>query len=154
MESLQARIEECMRRHPHLSQAEIARATGVKTPSVSGWLKGSTMSLKPEPARKGSILFGCDQNWLATGIGQPNWTAPGSTVKDSLTVQPPQAPADLVAQLAAALLAAPEAQRDELAQVLALLAKTGSPLYQRRLAELLAAPAPAPTSVSPSKKAA
>lgn len=78
MRALKDRIAEAMRRHPHLSQADIARACGVKTPSVSGWINGDTKSLKPEPARLGAQLFGCDQNWLATGVGLPNWVEPGA----------------------------------------------------------------------------
>lgn len=70
---LRERIAEAMRRHPGLSQADVARACGVKTPSVTDWLNGKTKSLKPEPARRGAVLFGCDQNWLATGTGTPNW---------------------------------------------------------------------------------
>ena len=73
MRTLQDRITECMRKHPSLSQADIARAAGVKTPSVADWINGKTKSLKPEPARRSALLFGCDQNWLATGTGSPHW---------------------------------------------------------------------------------
>lgn len=78
MIALKDRIAEAMRRHPRLSQADIARACGVKTPSVAAWLNGDTKSLKPEPARRGAKLFGCDQNWLSTGVGSPNWSAGSS----------------------------------------------------------------------------
>lgn len=73
MLTLKARIEEAMRRHPDLSQADIARACKVKTPSVADWLNGKTKSLKPEPARLAALLFGCDQNWIGTGVGVPCW---------------------------------------------------------------------------------
>ncbi len=73
MQSLQQRIAECMRRRPDLSQADIARACRVRTPSVADWINGKTKTLKPEPARLGAALFGCDQNWLATGTGRPRW---------------------------------------------------------------------------------
>lgn len=73
MKSLKERIEEAMRRNPNVSQADIARACKVKSPSVADWLNGKTKSLKPEPARLAAALFGCDQNWIGQGVGQPNW---------------------------------------------------------------------------------
>jgi hypothetical protein len=74
MSTLQARIEEAMRRNPLLSQAEIARACRVKPPSVTDWLNGNTKILRSGTAKFAAELFGCDQNWLALGIGVPNWT--------------------------------------------------------------------------------
>ena len=140
------------RLHVLLSQQKAPRKKNLalligKAPAqVSQWFSGAR-TISEESAREIEVKAKKPPLWLdAPPAGEPDATA-----EACLPAQPPQARADLVAQLAAALLAAPEAQRDELAQVLALLAKTGSPLYQRRLAELLAAPAPAPTSVSPGK---
>lgn len=73
MSTLKTRIEEAMRRNPKLSQADIARACEVKTPSVADWLNGKTKSLKPKPARLASMLFGWDQNWIGNGVGEPGW---------------------------------------------------------------------------------
>jgi hypothetical protein len=73
MRALKDRIAEAMSRNPHLSQADIARACGVKTPSVADWINGKTKTLKADSARLGAKLFGCDQNWLATGVGLPHW---------------------------------------------------------------------------------
>ncbi len=70
---LKDRMAEAMRRHPKLKQADIARACKVSTPSVADWVNGGTKSLKPEPARLAAKLFGCDQNWIGTGIGSPGW---------------------------------------------------------------------------------
>ena len=108
MSTLRARIEEAMRRRPDLSQADIARACGVKTPSVSDWLNGKTKSLRPEVSRRGSILFGCDQNWLATGVGTPNWA--------DISTAPTLAPAgpslaEALPVVFAALAQIPRAQR-------------------------------------------
>lgn len=66
MSTLQQRMAEAMQRRPDLTQADIARACGVSTPSVNGWVSGATKSLKPGTARLAAELFGCDQNWLAT----------------------------------------------------------------------------------------
>jgi phage repressor protein C with HTH and peptisase S24 domain len=79
MQSLQQRMAECMRRHPELTQADIARHCGVSTPSVHGWVHGDTRSLKPNTARLAAQLFGCDQNWLAIGVGTPRWREAGKS---------------------------------------------------------------------------
>lgn len=73
MKPLKDRLAEAMRRRPELSQADIARACKVKSPSVTDWMNGNTKSMAPEPARLAAQLFGCDQNWLGQGIGVPNW---------------------------------------------------------------------------------
>jgi hypothetical protein len=93
MSLLRDRIAECMKRRPDVKQADIARACKVRTPSVADWLNGKTKTLKPEPARLGAALFGCDQNWLATGTGSPNWeggsarqAAPEVSLADALGV--------------------------------------------------------------------
>lgn len=78
MSMLKDRIAEAMRRHPALTPAEIARACEVQPPSVWDWINGKTKTLKSDTARLGAKLFGCDQNWLATGVGTPNWVEPAS----------------------------------------------------------------------------
>ncbi|WP_457425631.1 hypothetical protein [Roseateles sp. P5_E7] len=70
---LAARIAALIARRPGTRPADISRISGVSTASVSDWIHGVTKSMKPEPARKLSAEFGCDQNWLMTGIGSPNW---------------------------------------------------------------------------------
>ena len=75
----------------------------------------------------------------------PGWldgaTAPAAPPadKESLTAAQP----DLATALPVVLdaLASTQADRDEVAQILALLARTGAPAYRQRLAELLAQPA-------------
>jgi hypothetical protein len=71
--SLQTRIKLCMDRRPGLRPAEIARQCKVKPPSVWGWINGDTKSMSTDTSRRAADLFGCDQNWLATGTGGPNW---------------------------------------------------------------------------------
>ncbi len=72
---LQTRIKLCMDRKPGLRPAEIARLCRVKPPSVWGWINGDTKSMSAETSRLAAAVFGCDQNWLATGAGSPNWRA-------------------------------------------------------------------------------
>jgi transcriptional regulator with XRE-family HTH domain len=76
MQSLKRRVEEAKRRHPHLKNAAIARASGVKPPSVTDWLNGKTKSLDAQTAHRAAQLFGCDPTWLAVGVGLPNWRIP------------------------------------------------------------------------------
>lgn len=70
---LKERIASLLERHPGTRPADVARAAGVSAASVADWMGGATKSMKPEPARKLSTHFGCDQNWLMTGIGSPAW---------------------------------------------------------------------------------
>lgn len=144
MRSLKSRLEEAMRRHPHLTQADIARACKVKNPSVTDWLNGKTKSLKPEPARLGASLFGCDQNWLSTGVGTPNWIAappPTPPVNESLLVRTlPAALGVVLGQLARV----PQALQAELLDRLRMVVRYGRAEDARRVAELLATPAEDP----------
>lgn len=76
---LNNRIAAILERHPGTRPADIARVAGVSTASVADWMNGTTKSMKPEPARKLSIRFGCDQNWLMTGLGSPAWRGEGES---------------------------------------------------------------------------
>ena len=65
-----------------LSQAELARACGVKPPSVSGWLSGKSKFLRGENLLKAAAALRVSQSWLATGEGSME---PGSGVLDLMT---------------------------------------------------------------------
>jgi phage repressor protein C with HTH and peptisase S24 domain len=54
-----------------VSKAELAKACGVKPPSVSNWVDGRTKKLEGESLVRASIFFACNPLWLATGIGEP-----------------------------------------------------------------------------------
>ncbi len=124
-----------MRRRPHLLQADIARACKVRTPSVADWINGKTKSLRPEPARLGAALFGCDQNWLASGTGTPNWVdEPPQPLNQA---QPPTL-ADALPVVLDAMAAAPD--KGKLRTALHAVLDDDVPAYRQRLAELLAAP--------------
>ena len=79
----------------------------------------------------------------------PNWLADVDALPTAAGARAP-ALREALQVFLAALAGVPEVRRDELSQVLALLARTGALLYQQRLAELLAPPtsthaiAPAP----------
>lgn len=72
MSTLQQRFALLSKERPEISQADLARATGAKPPSVSAWFSGDTKSMKAETAAKAAALFGCNPMWLANGTG-PMW---------------------------------------------------------------------------------
>lgn len=59
-----------------LSQSDLARACGVKPPSVHGWLSGKAKFLRGENLLQAARALNVNQDWLATGAGpmQPNET--------------------------------------------------------------------------------
>lgn len=70
---LSTRVSSLLARNPGTRPADLARLAGVSTASVADWMSGTTKSMKPEPARKLALHFGCDQVWLMTGVGDPSW---------------------------------------------------------------------------------
>ena len=133
MKPLKDRLSECMRRHPSLSPADIARACHVKPPSVADWLNGSTKTLKAETARLAAQLFGCDQNWLATGVGSPNWrdepsegATPGASLEEMLDL------------LGVSFTKLPDARRGELSEAFGQWIKyQGAPHWKALVAAIL-----------------
>lgn len=55
--------------HAGINQADLARACGVKPPSVHGWLSGKAKFLRGENLLKAAETLGVSQQWLATGSG-------------------------------------------------------------------------------------
>jgi phage repressor protein C with HTH and peptisase S24 domain len=51
------------------TQAELARAAGVKSPSVSNWLSGETKQLKGPSLVKAAAFLGVNEAWLSEGKG-------------------------------------------------------------------------------------
>ena len=66
--TLAERITTAMERSG-ITQAELARACGVKPPSVNGWLSGKSKFLRGENLLKAAAVLGVSQQWLATGEG-------------------------------------------------------------------------------------
>jgi len=50
---------------------DLARAVGVKPPSVSDWLSGKSKTMEGENLLKAAKFLGVNPNWLATGSGAP-----------------------------------------------------------------------------------
>lgn len=71
MSTLKQRFELLRALRPDITNAELARAAGVKPPSVTDWFSGKTKSLKGTPAAKVASLYGADVVWLSTGEGRP-----------------------------------------------------------------------------------
>lgn len=68
-----------------ITQAELARACGVKPPSVNGWLSGKSKFLRGENLLKAAAVLGVSQQWLATGEGLMETAA---TPSDGSNVEP------------------------------------------------------------------
>ncbi len=67
--SLSERLSLALKRSG-ITQADLARACGVKPPSVHGWLSGKAKFLRGENLLRAAAALGVNQEWLATGDGQ------------------------------------------------------------------------------------
>lgn len=68
MSTLAERVALAMRKSG-VSQAELARAVGIKPPSVNNWLSGATKELKGNSTTRAARAMGVSAHWLATGKG-------------------------------------------------------------------------------------
>lgn len=69
MLTLKERFAQLQAEKPEITQADLARATGAKPPSVNAWFTGETKSMKPETAEIAASMYGVNALWLATGKG-------------------------------------------------------------------------------------
>lgn len=60
-----------------VTQADLARATGAKEPSVTKWLNGQTKNLKGKNLVKAAEFLRVSEAWLADGVGPKERTKPG-----------------------------------------------------------------------------
>lgn len=102
MKTLRERVQECERRRPDISRSEIARAAGVKPPSVTDWFNGKTTRLKLAPAVGAARLWGCDPAWLGEGIGLPGWIEASPSAREP---EPAYAVLDVAEHLTSAVSA-------------------------------------------------
>lgn len=70
MSTLAERLAAALEGPPKVSQAALARAVGVKPPSVTDWLNGRTKELAGSNLLAAAAFLNVRAEWLATGIGQ------------------------------------------------------------------------------------
>ena len=68
MSTLAERMALAMQRSG-ITQAQLARAAGVKPPSVNNWLSGATKELKGNSAVRAARAMSVSSHWLASGRG-------------------------------------------------------------------------------------
>ena len=78
--TLQERLELAFARNPSLSKADLARACGVRPPSVSDWFNGRTKRLTGMNLINAANYLGVTESWLATGRGGMDRVATVSSV--------------------------------------------------------------------------
>lgn len=83
MSTLAERIKEAMNESGAIA-ADLARACGIRPPSVSAWLSGETKTLKAATAMRAAEFLGVNQLWLTEGKGpkRGNVNRPSATVYD------------------------------------------------------------------------
>ena len=69
MPTLKQRFAELKAERPEITQADIARATKAKPPSVNAWFNGDTKTMKLATATAAASLYGVMPLWLAEGTG-------------------------------------------------------------------------------------
>lgn len=87
MSTLQERLRQIMAGPPKISQAALARACGIKPPSVNDWLSGKTKTIEGQNLLLAAEFLGVAPKWLATGRGpvrKSSGLAEGSNVESTL----------------------------------------------------------------------
>lgn len=87
MSTLQDRLRQIMAGPPKVSQAALARACGIKPPSVNDWLSGKTKTIEGQNLLLAAEFLGVAPKWLATGRGpirKSTGLAEGSNVEAAL----------------------------------------------------------------------
>lgn len=69
MSTLQERITKLLAGPPKISQAALARACGIRPPSVNDWVSGKTKSIEGENLLRAAAFLKVSPLWLATGRG-------------------------------------------------------------------------------------
>jgi transcriptional regulator with XRE-family HTH domain len=76
---LKDRLRTAMQGPPVVSGADLARAVGVKPPSVSDWLSGKSQSLKGENLKRAASKLSVNAAWLSLGEGPMRGSEPART---------------------------------------------------------------------------
>lgn len=70
MSTLSERLKIALSGPPRKTQAALAKACGIKPPSVSDWMTGKTQSIEGKNLVRAAAFLGVNPKWLATGVGQ------------------------------------------------------------------------------------
>lgn len=88
MSTFQERIAELLAGPPKISQAALARACGIKPPSVHDWVSGKTKSIEGENLLRAAAFLKVSPLWLATGKGPMRPSHQQSEDMAALTLSP------------------------------------------------------------------
>lgn len=105
MRTLQERLKLAMAGPPKISQVALARACGIRAPSVNDWLSGKTKSIEGQNLLLAAEFLRVIPMWLATGKGPMRKDAdvkPGNGDKESNVIK-----ADFKAPLRASMIEVP-----------------------------------------------
>lgn len=86
---LKDRLKSLLDENPGLNQTGLARACGIKPPSVNDWFSGKTKTLKGQNLLRAAAYFGVNAEWLSSGRGE-KWVkdSPQAGEKSSNPVPP------------------------------------------------------------------
>lgn len=70
MQTLNERLRAAMNGPPKITQAQLAKACGVRQPSVNAWLSGRTRGLDGQNLISAARFLRVNPEWLATGKGE------------------------------------------------------------------------------------
>lgn len=83
MTTLQERLKLAMTGPPKVSQASLARACGIRAPSVNDWLSGKTKTIEGQNLLIAADFLKVQPMWLATGKGSMRKGVNGGLSPDS-----------------------------------------------------------------------
>jgi transcriptional regulator with XRE-family HTH domain len=116
--TLKERMRKAMEGPPRVTGAALARACGIKPPSVSAWLSGHTKSIDGSHLLAAARLLRVRPEWLADGLGHMREPEPGTPSSQEPTPPPYHQPSAARAK-AQTLLG--QLQEDQLPEATALL---------------------------------
>ncbi|MFK3922123.1 S24 family peptidase [Pseudomonas fulva] len=89
MSTLQERMRLVMAGPPKISQAALARACGIKPPSVNDWISGKTKTIEGQNLLRAAEFLKVTPLWLATGRGAMRKTESAASPVSNATMLGP-----------------------------------------------------------------
>lgn len=89
MSTLQERLRQVMAGPPKISQAALARACGIKPPSVNDWISGKTKTIEGQNLLRAADFLKVTPMWLATGKGAMRKAGPAVAPVSNATMLGP-----------------------------------------------------------------